>query len=759
VRVLRITTITGLLLALVAGPAVAAWIPVARDIRMAPDVPAAVRVTGAPDRLELAYDLPGFELAATSDGQVVHLPGRALRQEAGRPELPMVPVTVTIPAAGSPVLEILEHRVREVPVDRLVVSRGHVLRERLPGAVERPAALPSSGPWPGMAVELAAEFIAAGSRGVTVRLNPVRYDAARGVLLVTESIRLVLVTSGAGAEALPEPRDGPPELDRLRRRLFANDPGALPDLTKSLDVPTAPRMLVVAPAALLGDLAPFMDWKSRRGIAVEVQGYEALGGTAAALRDTVAARYAAPGGLVWLLLVGDVAQVPALAATVPGVLSDQRYGMVAGDDLYPDVLVSRLPARTAAELALQTARIVAYERDAVAGDGWYARASGVASAEGSPADHERADELRDKLLEHGFTQVDRLYEVGGAGTGDVTGALETGRSLVNYLGHGSGTAWQSVPFAVADVANLDNGGHWPWVIDASCSNGDLALNTCLAEAWLRAGTSSAPAGAVAVFAATSLVPWTPPTHLQAGVVEALTTGGERSLGALCHAGLARVLEIYAGLPVATEVVEQYVLLGDASLQVRTRAPQTFAVGAPGPLAAGDTTWELAVDGPAGTVVALSRGGVLYGRGVGTGTGLVTVNLLRSFDGLDELDLTVTGPDMAAHLGTLALGLQTSAVAVVPAAGPRLLGNHPNPFNPTTTIACELARSGPVTLDVYDTAGRRVRRLLDAVVLDAGRAEVAWDGRDDRGRGVGSGVYLYRLVTATGEAVGRMTLVK
>jgi len=46
--------------------------------------------------------------------------------------------------------------------------------------------------------------------------------------------------------------------------------------------------------------------------------------------------------------------------------------------------------------------------------------------------------------------------------------------------------------------------------------------------------------------------------------------------------------------------------------------------------------------------------------------------------------------------------------------------------------------------VYDVAGRRVRSLVDAAVV-AGHHEVVWDGRDERGREVSSGVYLYRLV--------------
>jgi serine protease len=60
--------------------------------------------------------------------------------------------------------------------------------------------------------------------------------------------------------------------------------------------------------------------------------------------------------------------------------------------------------------------------------------------------------------------------------------------------------------------------------------------------------------------------------------------------------------------------------------------------------------------------------------------------------------------------------------------------------------------------VYDLAGRVVRRLMDEVV-PAGRQEASWDGKDDRGRQVSSGVYLVRLV-ATGQSESRkVTLVK
>ena len=70
-------------------------------------------------------------------------------------------------------------------------------------------------------------------------------------------------------------------------------------------------------------------------------------------------------------------------------------------------------------------------------------------------------------------------------------------------------------------------------------------------------------------------------------------------------------------------------------------------------------------------------------------------------------------------------------------------NHPNPFNPSTTISFSLCDRGAVSLVIYDVAGRLVNVLVDDV-MDAGTHDVTWDGRGNAGRTVASGVYFYRL---------------
>jgi photosystem II stability/assembly factor-like uncharacterized protein len=80
---------------------------------------------------------------------------------------------------------------------------------------------------------------------------------------------------------------------------------------------------------------------------------------------------------------------------------------------------------------------------------------------------------------------------------------------------------------------------------------------------------------------------------------------------------------------------------------------------------------------------------------------------------------------------------------VPAPSLTLAQNHPNPFNPTTTIGFTLPAESAVTIDIYDSAGRFVRRVLEARV-PAGQHEASWDGRNAAGTEVASGVYFCRL---------------
>jgi len=93
-------------------------------------------------------------------------------------------------------------------------------------------------------------------------------------------------------------------------------------------------------------------------------------------------------------------------------------------------------------------------------------------------------------------------------------------------------------------------------------------------------------------------------------------------------------------------------------------------------------------------------------------------------------------------------------------GFELFQNYPNPFNPTTTIEVDISEgySGGVSLFIYDLRGRQVRRLINGE-MEAGRHRVVWDGRNEAGEHVTSGIYLYTLRTGDSVYNRKMTMLK
>ena len=140
---------------------------------------------------------------------------------------------------------------------------------------------------------------------------------------------------------------------------------------------------------------------------------------------------------------------------------------------------------------------------------------------------------------------------------------------------------------------------------------------------------------------------------------------------------------------------------------------------------------------------------------------------------DSLEVTVTDTtgEIASEKFNFSVTPDTLTNAVLPVrldgvGRPKqtlLLQNYPNPFNPETWIPYHLSEAAPVALSIYDTTGQRIRTLalgVQAAGFYQSRSRAAyWDGRNDLGERVSSGVYFYQLSTPSEHQIKRMVIVK
>ena len=145
--------------------------------------------------------------------------------------------------------------------------------------------------------------------------------------------------------------------------------------------------------------------------------------------------------------------------------------------------------------------------------------------------------------------------------------------------------------------------------------------------------------------------------------------------------------------------------------------------------------------------------------LGTGLGLLGSGEVLHVEFSEPIDIELLTMD-ARDLDNQPLDVEAMVTTDTPSTSLAfaLDQNTPNPFNPSTTIAFSLPQAGPARLAVYDIRGRLLARLVNGE-LPAGRHQIRWNGQDDRGHQMASGIYLYRLETGGETATRRMTLLK
>ncbi|HNW34380.1 MAG TPA: C25 family peptidase propeptide domain-containing protein, partial [Candidatus Ozemobacteraceae bacterium] len=333
----------------------------------------------------------------------------------GEPELPVISGFFMIQNDGAPAIRILDAKFETISLDGSVLpSRGPLSRAEDPSTVpyefgtsyEKDAWLPADNDL----VKAGKPFLFRDIRGVRVTFAPVQYNPVKNQLRIYKSIRIRLESGPAGSTSPTRRRAVISSVfEPMYKKMFRNfGPMAqrLPRLGEN------GRLVIVAADELAESVLPLMIWKLKCGIETHIVRLSEIGGsTPEAVKAYLQGEYNSRP-FTHVILVGDAQQLPTLKGVKEGADSDPCYVKLAGDDNVPDAIISRISATTPAEVAYQVAKFVNYEQFPSEGAdaSWYSRLMGVASAEGTPTDYERMNDLRTAMLKSWFTSMDQIYD-------------------------------------------------------------------------------------------------------------------------------------------------------------------------------------------------------------------------------------------------------------------------------------------------------------------------------------------------------------
>lgn len=572
-------------------------------------------------------------------------------QIKGAPALPKFSKSIIIPDKSTMNYKITDSKFIEIENILIAPSKGVVSREK--NIDEIPYVFGEEYTkdrfYPQNIVELGNPYILRNYRGQVVNVQPFQYNPVTKTLRIYTDITFEISEDETAKAEInifnrTEEKQINSEFHGIYERQFLNYSSE----SKYTALEETGNMLIIAHSDYISAMDDFVVWKNQRGLKTELVEYSSIGSSASDI-ETYVANYYNTNDLIYLLLVGDAEDIPSLivsTAEEPNADSDAAYGHISGDDSYAEVFVGRFSAESIAHVETQVERTISYERDMQTSATWLSKGVVIASAEGGgtqgddgESDIQHMNNIRTDLLAYNYDLVDQIYDPGALASSVAT-SVNSGRSLINYVGHGSDYSWVTTGFSISNVNSLTNENKLPYIFDVACVNGNFHGQTCFAESWMRAINNDNPTGAVAIIASTINQSWDSPMDGQDEMIDILTESYaeniKRSFGGITVNGIMHMIDEYG--EDGADMADTWTIFGDPSLLVRTEAPREMTISHDPTAYIGSS--EFTVNGDEDAVVCLYFNDEILGTGIVDG-GSVTI----SFDAITSIGIikvTATG---------------------------------------------------------------------------------------------------------------------
>ncbi len=745
------------------------------------------KVDGAAYEVRYAVTVPEEAITfGTYRGyDTVALEGAGHIKAAGYPRLPSRTVWIAIPE-GMQVTGLREERcvTRSLPgtysigpAQPPIAITGDPVERHV--ALPDPAVYTSSAPYPASRAEFLRQADLAGQNLAAVRICPLQYSPATGEITLATEMEVVLL-GGPGYRCGDYMASGASERSRaMYGRMLEGmvvNPGDI-RMAEEFAVPAlggvAPGQydyVIVTQEAWADDFQPLADWRTKQGHNVNVVTTEWIftgagysGTNQEKLRSFVMDAHST-WGTTHFVLGADTNTIPfhTRAITVPtwqtDYITNDTYYADYDDDWILEVVLARMSARTVGQIANMTNKILTYEKSPPLTD--YVKTAffiGMDITTCGDMDGEifKEDYIRAQHLPPAYALVTEYDSEAGTHLDDTIAGLNSGRHIVNHHDHcnfdrmGAGWICHGDLFLTADVEALTNGDRMSIFFAVGCFPADFSALKSIGEAAVRYS-----GGAGIAFIGNTCTGW-------GGGADDPDYYSNRQdryfFRNLFDLGMYNLGENFARLkndeydPVDPYNLHAYAftqlhLLGDPGLTIWTDDPQVLTVAHPESVSAGEATAfdvEVSSEGTPldGATVCLYKDGDIHDVAETAG-GTASFGFTPATEG--TLHVTVCCHNYIPYEGMAAVGPSASTRGPDPGTPARLeiVSAVPTPFKQSTRITFAVPGSespSKVAVAIYDCRGRLVRTLCEGQ-LEAGLHHQAWDGRDDAGNDVASGVY-------------------
>ena len=565
----------------------------------------------------------------------------------GAPDLDKITAPIIIPNQANMNYQIISTDYVEIENINIAPSKGNLTRDIDPNTVPYfyGDKYDYNQFYPNELIEFSNPYILRDLRGQTLIVHPFQYNPATQTLRVYTNITIDIYEDGYNNyNAISINNEELQKVNKEYQNIYKNHfINYTMNNSRFEYLADQGRMLIIAYDDFADEMQPFIEWKNKKGIPTEIINISEIGSNADSIKSFIEAYYEEYEDFVYLLLVGDVNQIPT--PIINGASSDPSYGYIEGNDSYSEIIVGRFSANNPSQVITQVNRTLEYEKEPVGN--YFTNALGIASNQGPGYGGYTDDEFNefiwnDILSEFTYDNYQGIYD-GGGSVAQAIDAINNGVGIINYTGHAGPTGWgNGAPLGVNDVNNLTNNTKYPFIFTVGCNPGEFNNYTeCFCESWMWATDENGPAGAIGHLGSTISQSWEPPMHGQYAMNTILTEAYEnnitRSYGGITTNGCMHMNDAQGTSGI--NETNHWTLFGDPSLSIRTDNPLNITANHNNTIVMGSAEFNISTNTNDGLAALSQNGELLISGHIQNGSIQLDISELNLIPG--DYDLVIT----------------------------------------------------------------------------------------------------------------------